>query len=78
MWPLDTGAWALEVSWYSTTSSKPVPIAKVDATVETKIAEHLSVEGLPTLKFFLNEEFINFNGERTEKDNVGSIKKHVR
>jgi hypothetical protein len=53
------------------TSSKPVPVAKFDAMIEIMVSpEHLNVEGLPILKFFLN-------GEGTAKDIFNSIKKCV-
>jgi hypothetical protein len=43
------------------TSSKPVPIAKIDATVEIRFAERFNAEDFPILSFFLNEETIDFN-----------------
>ena len=32
----------------------PIPITKVDATVEKELAEKYEINGFPTLKFFIN------------------------
>jgi len=52
-----------------------VPIAKVDATVATKVAALFEVKGYPTIKFFTNGKAIEFNGGRTDKDIVSWITK---
>jgi protein disulfide-isomerase A1 len=43
-----------------------VPVAKIDATVETELGERYGVEGFPTIKLFKNGEAIDFQGEREE------------
>lgn len=48
------------------TEENGIPIAKVDATVEKELAEKFQVQGFPTLKFFLNGEPVDYNGERTQ------------
>ncbi len=57
------------------TSSKLVSIAKIGATVETKFAQRFNLEDFSTLNFFMNEQTIDFNRERTTKDILRSIKK---
>ncbi|CAF0757481.1 unnamed protein product [Rotaria sp. Silwood1] len=50
----------------------PVPLAKVDCTVETKICGKHGVSGYPTLKIFKNGEFAeDYNGPR-EADGIVS------
>jgi len=44
----------------------PIPLAKVDATAEAKLAERFEVQGYPTLKFFINGEPIEYTGGRTD------------
>jgi len=58
-------------------------LAKVDATVETKLGEKYGVQGYPTLKFFKSgrgesdgiEESIDFSGGRTADEIVSWLKK---
>jgi len=53
----------------------PIPIAKVDATEETKFATKLGVRGYPTLKWYSNGVASEFNGGRTASEIVSWIKK---
>jgi len=45
----------------------PIPLAKVDCTVETKVCQEFGVSGYPTLKIFKNGEFsMEYGGPREE------------
>ena len=45
--------------------SKDVPLAKVDATVETELNKRFKIEGFPTLKFWKDgENPIDYDGGR--------------
>ena len=50
-------------------------LAKVDSTVQTKVAARFSIQGYPTLKFFVNGKDSEYNGGRTKKDIVSWMKK---
>lgn len=52
-----------------------VPLAKVDATAEPTIAEKFSVQGYPTIKFFINGQVVDYEGGRTTPDIVSWILK---
>ena len=38
----------------------PIPIAKVDATIEKELAEKYEVSGFPSLKLFINGESVDY------------------
>lgn len=44
--------------------SPPIPLAKVDATVETEVATRFGVTGYPTLKIFRKGKVFDYNGPR--------------
>jgi protein disulfide-isomerase A1 len=50
-------------------------LAKVDATVQTKTASKFSIQGYPTLKFFINGKDTEYNGGRTKNDIVSWLRK---
>jgi len=52
-----------------------VVLAKVDATVESDLAEKFGVRGYPTLKFFRNGDAIEYDGGRTEKEIINWVTK---
>jgi len=52
-----------------------VKLAKVDATIETKLAEKFGVQGFPTLKFFKKGNAVEYGGGRTENEIVSWLNK---
>lgn len=40
-----------------------VKLAKVDATVESDVAQEYEVRGYPTIKFFKNQKPVEYSGE---------------
>jgi len=50
-------------------------VAKVDATVEKKLAEKYKVRGYPTVKFFKKGAPIDYTAGRTEKDVINWMRK---
>lgn len=56
-------------------NSPPIKIAKVDATVNTKLKDQFQIAGFPTLKYFVNKSPIEYSGGRTEDTIVSWILK---
>ena len=52
-----------------------IPLGKVDATVHTKLGSRFSIQGYPTLKFFVDGKDQEYNGGRTKNDIVSWIRK---
>ena len=50
-------------------------LAKLDATVNKKMAEKYKIQGFPTTKLFIKGDAIEYNGGRTEKDVVNWMRK---
>jgi len=58
--------------------SKPaVPLAKVDATSEVKVAEEYGVRGYPTIRLFVDGRDQEYTGGRTEQSIVTWVMKKV-
>lgn len=55
--------------------SQDVVLAKIDATVEKKVAERFDVKGFPTLKWIVNGEPTEYTGGRDEKTIVSWVMK---
>lgn len=53
----------------------PVPLGKVDATVEKDLGTKFGIQGFPTLKWFVNGEAQEYEGGRTETEIINWIKK---
>jgi protein disulfide-isomerase A1 len=56
-------------------SNSKVRLAKVDATIETSLAQKFKVNGYPTIKFFISGEPIEYGGGRTGEGIVNWLKK---
>ena len=56
-------------------NNPPIHIAKVDATVNSKLASKYKVEGYPTLKYFINKSPLEYSGGRTEDTIVSWVLK---
>lgn len=50
-------------------------MGKVDATIESTLAEEYGVRGYPTLKFFRNGNDIEYNGGRSAEEIVAWVTK---
>lgn len=55
----------------------PIPLAKVDSTVERGLAEQFGIKGFPTLKVFKKGTATDYEGGRTESTIVSYMKKKV-
>lgn len=55
----------------------PVPLAKVDATVETDLASRFDVSGYPTLKIFRKGDVIDYDGPRDADGIVNYMKERA-
>lgn len=53
----------------------PIKLGKVDATIETTLAEEYGVRGYPTLKFFRGGSEIEYNGGRTSEEIIAWVNK---
>lgn len=45
-----------------------IKLAKVDATIESELAEQYNVRGYPTLKFFKKKFPIDYTGEKFKRN----------
>jgi protein disulfide-isomerase A1 len=52
-----------------------IKLAKVDATIETKLAEKFGVQGFPTIKFFKKGTPVDYGGGRTADEIITWINK---
>lgn len=52
-----------------------IRVAKVDATVETELAEKFKVKGFPTIKFLRGEKVIDYSAGRLATDFLNWLKK---
>ncbi|XP_022309872.2 protein disulfide-isomerase A4-like [Crassostrea virginica] len=52
----------------------PVPLCKVDATVETELAARFDVSGYPTIKFFKKGEAYDYDDARTTEGLIRYVK----
>lgn len=54
-----------------------IPLAKVDATVETALAERFDVRGYPTIKFFKKGKDSEYDGGRTDSTIVSWLQQNT-
>lgn len=52
-----------------------IKLARIDATVETQLAERFDIRGFPTLKFFDHGEEIEYGGGRTKNEIIDWLMK---
>lgn len=55
----------------------PVPLAKVDATYETRLAEDYGIRGYPTIRMFVKGRDQEYTGGRTEQNIVTWVLKKI-
>jgi len=53
----------------------PIPLAKVNATENTEIAKKFNVSGYPTIKFFINNNPIEYTGGRSSDEIIHWVQK---
>ena len=53
-------------------------LAKIDASVEKKLAEKFDIQELPTLKLFIKGQPIEYTGRRTESEVINWMRKKTR
>ena len=53
----------------------PLYVAKVDATENKELGKRFEVKGYPSLKFFVNQQPVEYNGGRTAPEIVSWLKK---
>jgi protein disulfide-isomerase A1 len=58
-------------------SGSDIKLAKVDATVETHLAEKYEIQGYPTLKFFRKSKIIDYSGGRTAPEIISWLNKKM-
>jgi protein disulfide-isomerase A1 len=58
-------------------SKSEIRLGKVDATIETKLAEKFKVQGYPTLKFFKDGKPLEYKGGRTSDTIIAWLEKKL-
>ena len=53
----------------------PLLLAKVDATANNELSKRFSISGFPTIKFYTNGNYVDYNGGRKAEDIVSWYKK---
>jgi protein disulfide-isomerase A1 len=53
----------------------PLHVAKIDATENTELAKRFEIQGFPTLKFYKNGSYSDYDGARTAESIVRWVKK---
>lgn len=52
-----------------------IRLGKVDATVQSELGERFKIRGYPTLKFFIDQQPIDYSGGRTSEEIIAWLKK---
>lgn len=55
--------------------SSEIRLGKVDATVQSELGERFKIRGYPTLKFFIDQQPIDYSGGRTSEEIIAWLKK---